>query len=335
MTICLWGGKILLTHNELIKKIQELNSQLLGQDIYMGGRGFYQVLDQIPLLGRNNLYFCRCMEDTKRYLIEFAPPNLAHIELQKYLRRALFLMVLDHNKGIIRARDFSIDPARCFVILDWVEGKNLNAVLKVTRLTLKESLWILFDLSTALDHLADFSFIHRNISPNNILLQEVTGQTFISGVDYLTQSDFLQTRLDVDFHNVQYVSPELMRSLLYPDKPTFLTPWSDIYSAGAIFFHMVTGEAPFAKREDMEKWARRPWVPKIQSSTLSRKERKYCQALIDKTMLPNFYKRWSAYQLREYIQTFLGNAERNIDMIRWIATPQQLSLPRKEESEEV
>jgi serine/threonine protein kinase len=306
-------------HNELIQQIQQLSKQLVEREIYTGGRGFYQVLDQLPIAGRTNLFFCRCLEDSKIYLIEFAPQNLAHIELQKYLRRALFLMVLDHEKGIIRAKDFSMDPTRCFVILDWVPGKNLNAVLKSTRLTLKESLWILFDLTAALDHLADFSFIHRNINPSNILLRENTAQIYLSGVEYLTQSDFLQTRLDIDVHNVQYVSPELARSLLFPDKPTFLTPWTDVYSASAVFFHMVTGEPPFSKRKDIEKWAKRPWVPKVQNPNLIRKERKYCQHLIDNTMSTNFYKRWSAYQIREYIQSFLGNSNRVQDMHRWVS----------------
>lgn len=306
-------------YNELIKKIQQLNQQLIDQDIYTGGRGFYQVLDQVPFAGKSNLYFCRCLEDEKIYLMEFAPQNLTHIELQKYLRRALFLMVLEHEKGIIRAKDFSMDSARCFVILDWVPGKTLQSILKYTKLTLKESLWILLDLANALDHLADFCFIHRNINPVNIVIKDFSTQAYLGGVEYLTQSDFLQTRLEIDIHNSQYASPELNRSLLYPDKPAFLTTWTDIFSAGAVFLHMLTGEIPFPKRPDLDKWSRRPWVPKVQNPALNRKERKYCQCLIDNTLAGNFYKRWSATQLREYILNFLGNSSRAVDMARWVS----------------
>lgn len=305
-------------HNELIEQIKQLTKQLLDQEIYVGGKGFYQLLEEVPSGSKNNRFFCLSLADNKRYVIEFAPGNLAHIELQKYLRRALFLMVLQHDKGIISAKDFSMDPARSFVVLDWVDGKDLHALLKYTTFTLNEALWILLDLTEALAHLADFSFIHRNINPSNIILQNETGRAYLAGVEYVTQSDFLQTRLDI---NTQYVSPEMMQSLLAPEKPVFLTPWTDIYSLGSMFFHMLTGETPFPKRPDMEKWVRKASSPTLNHPSLQRKDRKYCQGLLDKTMARDFYKRWSAPQLHEYIQNYLGTSERAKDMARWLKSP--------------
>lgn len=281
----------------------------------MGGRGFYQILEEAPGGCQNNLFFCRSLEDNKRYVLEFAPQNLAHVELQKYLRRALFLMVLEHEKGVITARDFSMDPMRSFVVLDWVPGKTLEAVFKYSKFNVKEALWILLDLTKTLEHLVDFSFVHRNINPGIIVLHENTGRVYLGGMDYLTQSDFMQTRLDL---NVQYVSPEMMRSLLRPEDLVFLTPFTDIYSIGAVFYHMVTGEPPFAKRTNMEKWANRSWVPKIRTTTLTRKEKRFCQYLLKKTMCHNFIKRWSVHQLRDYIMSYLKDSKRNEDLKRWI-----------------
>lgn len=307
-------------HEEKIRDIQKLSEQLLEEDIHIGGRGYYQVLDEVPVVGKKNLFFCVCLQDHERYLIEFASSNLTHIELQKFLRRALFLMVLDPQKGIVTARDFSMDPARSFVILDWVVGKNLNTILKHTQLLVEEALWILADLATALDHLADFTFVHRNIHPGNILIQDKTGQAYLEGLEYLTQSDFLQTQLDTNLQYVEYSSPELIKYLLSPGEPTFLTPASDIYSLGAVFYHMVTGHHPFPNRPNLARWARKPGLPKLNAPFLTRAQRKYCWHFIKKMMAPQFYKRWSAFQVRDFVLEILNKADRPRHMARWMET---------------
>lgn len=303
--------------HEKIQDIRQLNKELLEQNIYMGGRGFYQVVDETPLVGRKNLFFCVNLQENKRYLVEFAPPNLTHVELQKYLRRALFLMVLEPNNGIVTAKDFSIDPARSFVILDWVQGKNLNSILKHVRLTVRESLWILLDMANALNHLSDFTFVHRNIQPSNILIQDGTTRAYLQGVDYLTQSDFLQTQMDSNVQNAPYISPELMRYLLTPEKPVFITPASDVYSLGAVFYHMLSGEPPFAKRTNMGKWALRPGTPKLKMKFADRRQKGCCRTLLKRMMAPSFHKRWTAYEVRACLLDYLDKSHRSEDMERW------------------
>lgn len=306
--------------NEKIRDIYRLSKQLMMENIYMGGRGFYQILDEIPIIGKKNLHFCIALEENKKYLLEFAPSHLTHIDLQKYLRRALFLMVLDQQKGLVTARDFSMDPTRCFVILDWIPGKNLNNVLKHVRLEIKEALWILLDLAIALQHLADFAFVHRNIHPGNIIIHETTGKAYLDGLDYLTQSDFLQTQLDNSLQYVQYTSPELAKYLISPNKSVFITPASDLYSLGAVFYHMLTGQPPFVERTNLSKWARSPYMPKVRIQFPDRAQKKICSQLLNKLMEKNFAKRWSAYELKEYLNQYLNPSDRKKDMVRWISS---------------
>lgn len=304
--------------NEKIQDIERLTEELLDQDIHIGGRGYYQVLDEIPVVGKKNLFFCRCLQEGKRYLIEFASPTLTHVELQKFLRRALFLMVLDPQKGMITARDFSMDPTRSFVILNWVVGKNLNSLLKHIRLSVDEAMWILSDLAVALDHLADFTFVHRNIHPGSILIRDGTGHAYLEGLDYLTQSDFLQTQLDTNLQYVEYASPELIRYLLSPNTPMFLTPASDIYSLGCVFYHMITGHPPFPGRDNLAKWIRRPQIPKLKVPFPNKAQKKQCQHLIKNMMTPHYYNRWSAFQIRDFVLNIMDKSDRPRQMARFI-----------------
>lgn len=305
-------------HKDIIKEIHTLNEKLLEKNIFKGGKGFYQLLDEKPNVNKRNVFFCLSMEEGKKYVIEFAPPNLNHIQLQKYLRRALFLLILDPRRNVVSARDFSIDPNQGFVILDWIAGIDLHTILrKSSIITVKEALWVLSDLTKALEHLADFSFVHRNIHPRSIIIRKTTADVYLSGLEYLAQSDFMETKL-VDI-NTHYISPELMRSLIFPDKNVYITPASDIYSIGAIFFHMLTGTPPFNPKRDVEKWsARRYRIPKLEDVRADRKQRKMLQFLIKKMMDFDPNKRWSTMEIRDYVYDCLGITDRDKDMQRFL-----------------
>lgn len=298
---------------EIIRQIQELNQKLIEQDIYAGGKDFYKLLDTMPFPDKRNVFAVMALSTQNKYLIEFAPNDLNPLELQKYLRRALFLMSLEPNHSIITARDFSLDPARCFVILDWIQGMNLMNMLRREHLQLKEALWIIHDLTFALEHLAEFNFVHRNINPNNIIIQKETGRAYLSGVEHVNLSDLVNTALDVYDY---YASPELTDSFLNPGKNVPVTPWSDMYSLGAVFYHLICGEPPPTTNPKANRWFTS--TPKIKNDSLSKRERRYCEELLSNTMHINFIKRWPPNRLRRYILAYLGETERTMDMARWI-----------------
>ncbi len=299
---------------EIIRQIQELNQKLVEQEIYAGGKDFYKVLENMPFPDKRNVFLAVGLSKQQQYLIEFAPPELSPVDLQKYLRRALFLMALDSERGIITAHDFSMDTSRSFVILDWVPGHNLAGILRHEKLQLKEALWIISDLTQALEHLAEFNFVHRSINPGNITIQKETGRAFLGGVEHLNLSDLISTSLDVYDY---YASPELIASLLHPEKPVLITPWSDVYSLGAVFYHLICGQPPMPQHMASRSWFG-SGIPSIKNPRLTKRERRYCQELLDNIMQRNFLKRWSPSRIRRYISAYLGDSERAMDMARWI-----------------
>lgn len=128
-----------------------------------------------------------------------------------------------------------------YYVMPLAEGESLRDRLdREIRLSPKEALEIGSQVAAALDHAHGKGILHRDIRPENILLQE--GQVVVA--------DFGIARA------VREAAGErLTERALSPGKPYYVSPEqalgeevdgrSDLYSFGAMLFEMVTGERPF------------------------------------------------------------------------------------------
>jgi len=129
-----------------------------------------------------------------------------------------------------------------FLATEYVDGETLLARLRRTRpLPLDEALGIAADLLRGLAYAHSKGIIHRDIKPANILLTS-DGRAKIAdfGVARPLNSSLTATRSLVGTPN--YMSPEQV-------KTTPVSPRSDLFSAGAVMYEMLTGVKPFAAPE--------------------------------------------------------------------------------------
>jgi serine/threonine protein kinase len=129
-----------------------------------------------------------------------------------------------------------------FLATEYIDGETLLARLRRTRpLPLDEALSIAADLLRGLAYAHSKGIIHRDIKPANILLT-AGGQAKIAdfGVARPLHSSLTATRSLVGTPN--YMSPEQV-------KTTPVSPRSDLFSAGAVMYEMLTGVKPFAAPE--------------------------------------------------------------------------------------
>ena len=129
-----------------------------------------------------------------------------------------------------------------FLATEYVDGETLLARLRRTRpLPLDEAIGIATDLLRGLAYAHSKGIIHRDIKPANILLTS-DGRAKIAdfGVARPLNSSLTATRSLVGTPN--YMSPEQV-------KTTPVSPRSDLFSAGAVMYEMLTGVKPFAAPE--------------------------------------------------------------------------------------
>ncbi|MEM7017565.1 MAG: AAA family ATPase, partial [Pseudomonadota bacterium] len=128
------------------------------------------------------------------------------------------------------------------------QGVSLNQTLKQTKLPLKSHLQIALRLSKALQAIHDEGVIHKDVKPDNILVNLKQSEVKITdfGISAVIEDNNPNKRQSLQ-GTLSYISPEqtgrMNRGVDYR---------TDFYSLGVVFYEMLTGRLPFQHGDTME-----------------------------------------------------------------------------------
>jgi len=153
--------------------------------------------------------------------------------LERFEREARLLKELK-SEYVVGLRDYFIEDHRCYLVLDYIEGKNLRQhVAEHGPLDEAAVLALTKQMCAILGFLHDRSVIHRDFTPDNLILQ-ADGRLKLIDFNVARQSDEGKTGTIVGKH--AYVPPEQFRG-----KPT---KQSDLYALGATLHFLLVGQDP-------------------------------------------------------------------------------------------
>ena len=168
---------------------------------------------------------------------------------RKFSEEVRALSLLDHP-GVVVAFDSGRTPEGMpFLVMQYVEGVTLRAVMSPEGMPLERAASILKQLGHALAAAHDKGIWHRDLKPENIMLQ-----TNPEGEDRVRLIDFGIATV-ADAKSRYQTSTRIAGSVLYmaPEQsigqPTALT---DIYAMGLIAYEMLTGRRPFPAENSMQ-----------------------------------------------------------------------------------
>ncbi len=133
-----------------------------------------------------------------------------------------------------------------FIVMELVKGISLRRRLKLAgRLDAGESLRIMIGVLRGLEAIHDAGYVHRDIKPQNILI-DASGVPKITDFGItLCPGDARTCSGGLTLGTAAYIAPEQAAGQETGTQ-------ADLYSAGAVLFEMLTGEAPFPGDDPIE-----------------------------------------------------------------------------------
>jgi tRNA A-37 threonylcarbamoyl transferase component Bud32 len=161
----------------------------------------------------------------------------------RFTREARALAKLNHP-NIVMVHEFGQINGQPYFIMEFVDGVNLRQLEREGKLTPREALLIVPQICEALQFAHDAGIVHRDIKPDNILLDK-KGRVKIADFGI---AKILGTAEDPAIPVTQgaigtphYMAPEQV------EKPQTVDHRADIFSLGVVFYEMLTGELPLGK----------------------------------------------------------------------------------------
>lgn len=163
-------------------------------------------------------------------------------ELERFFQEARILFSLSHP-SIIRVYDAGLIGQRPFIRMEYFEGKNLNQILiEHGRLSSQQALKMMEQIVSGMEYAHEtIGIIHRDLKPSNIMATKPSQCKIIDfGLGIFIENE-LHSRLTKTGEATisgYYNAPELV------ENPKLIDKRSDIYSLGALWFTMLTGQPP-------------------------------------------------------------------------------------------
>lgn len=155
-------------------------------------------------------------------------------------RRELLSMAKIQHPNIVHFFDAQeVVPGIFCVVMDYFSGNNLQDYVNNEAFELSEAIFIVNEISEGLKAAHAEKIVHRDIKPSNVMYNREDKKVKL--IDFGIIKDMDQFRITDDGQAVgtpMYMSPEQCTGQSADHR-------CDIYSLGAVFYHLLVGNPPF------------------------------------------------------------------------------------------
>src|SRR5712691_1544051 len=205
--------------------------------------GDYDLLEEIGRGGQGVVY--RARQKSLNRTVALKVIGLGQWSSTPHLRRfrheAGAAARLEHPQ-IVPIYEIGERDGSCYFSMKFVEGGQLDQVIRREPISPRRAVELLVKLARTVQFAHEHGILHRDIKPGNILLDR-HGEPNLTdfGLARLIENQSMVTNSFDVLGTPSYMAPEQAAG-----HTKELTPAVDVYALGAVFYQMLTGEAPFA-----------------------------------------------------------------------------------------
>jgi non-specific serine/threonine protein kinase len=199
----------------------------------------YKILEKIGEGGMGVVYKA---EDTKLQRVvalKFLGEQFASDDEAKarFFREARAASALNHQ-NIITIYEIDEFEGKCFISMEFVEGKSIKGLIGQEALSVKKALNIVMQVAEGLKAAHEKGIVHRDLKSDNIMLTP-EGMVKIAdfGLAELRGAPTLTSQPSI-MGTLPYASPEQLEGITTDER-------TDIFSFGVVLYEMITGRLPF------------------------------------------------------------------------------------------
>jgi serine/threonine-protein kinase len=158
--------------------------------------------------------------------------------LRRFEREAQSAAAFSHP-NIVNIYDVGTDGDQHYIVMEYIRGPSLKELIRRQGpFSVDGAIFVIGQVASALDYAHARGLVHRDIKPQNILVDREGNAKVVDFGIAKGARDVNLTEAGTGMGTVHYVSPEQARG-----EPA--TPASDLYSTGVVLFEMLTKRLPF------------------------------------------------------------------------------------------
>jgi serine/threonine-protein kinase len=208
------------------------------QDTILNGR--YRLGEEIGEGGMSVVYRGHDLLLNRAVAIKVLRGQYASDEsfLKRFEREAQSAAGLSHP-NIVNVYDVGQDGSTHYIVMEYIRGPSLKELIRRQGpFSVDGAVFIISQVASALDYAHQRGLIHRDVKPQNILVDREGNAKVVDFGIAKGMRDVNLTEAGTGMGTVHYVSPEQARG-----EPA--TPQSDLYSTGVVLYEMLTKRLPF------------------------------------------------------------------------------------------
>lgn len=158
----------------------------------------------------------------------------------RFLGEAKRLAKFRNTPAIVSVLDFFKDNGTAYLVMNYVNGMTLRNLLEFSdgRITVGEALKIIEPVMIALKEIHAEGFIHRDISPDNIMISNLSNRVYLIDFGTARENSINEDKTVSVFKKSGYTPPEQLRTKGKQG------PWTDIYALCGTIYRCIVGVKP-------------------------------------------------------------------------------------------